>query len=112
VVYANTFYKKPSPRAENALFFFQKPEAATPLMPYSTQLCSPAHPANQPEQPVRHCCRDAHQAADYILCATCYKREQPVVTEDDWDEEFPVRVKQQLSINHKISDDFEGPLWQ
>lgn len=111
MVYANTFLKKPSPRAGNALFFFQKPEAATPPMLYSTQLYSPAHPANQPEQPVRHCCRDAHQATYYILCATCHKREQPMV-EDDWIEESPLPVQPQPEISRAMSQDFEGPLWQ
>lgn len=50
--------------------------------PYSTTICSPAHPANQ-EPPRRHCCLDAYTKKDFILCATCYKREQPVVEDED-----------------------------
>lgn len=79
--------------------------------PYSSHLFAPTHPANQPT-PAPQCCLDAHQSTDYIRCATCYKHKPQHIVEDDWSEESPVRVNQQLPINHKISDDFEGPLWQ
>lgn len=78
---------------------------------YSTQLFSPAHPANQP-MPTPHCCLDAHRAAHYVRCADCWKREPKYIVEDDWDKELSVLAKPLPTVSHKMSDAFEGPLWE
>jgi hypothetical protein len=80
--------------------------------PYSLTLFAPTHPANQQKQLTPRCCLDAHEPTDYILCATCYKHKPQQVLDDDWGEESPVPVKHPLPTSHKISNDFEGPLWQ
>lgn len=57
---------------------------------------------------------DAYSKKDYILCATCPRRKREKMVDDDYDEEplVPVNKQTQPEINHRLSDDYEGPVWQ
>jgi hypothetical protein len=84
-------------------------------MPYSDQLFSPTHAANQPttSPPTRYCCMDAYSNKNFILCASCPHQPRKRMPDDDYDVTLvPVNQQPQPEINHELSPNFEGPLWE
>ncbi len=62
--------------------------------------------------PQTRCCLAPLPTRNYILCATCPHRPvPPMVDYDDYWQEL-VEKKDPSPVSHKITNEYDGPLWQ